>query len=77
VRLGIEVLGAFDDDQPSREVNTPGQSGSGYHDLHLILNKEFLAYLTITNVQASVMQGDTETQGLLQELVVHIREHSL
>jgi hypothetical protein len=77
VRLGIEVLGAFDYDQPSREVNTPGQSGSSYHDLHLVFNKQFLAYLTIATVQASMMQGDTETQGLLEELVVYLREHSL
>lgn len=77
MRLRIEVLSAFDDDQPSWEVDTPRQGRSRNHNLHLVLDEELLAKLAVAVVETSVMECDAETKGLFEELVVDLFDCSL
>lgn len=41
--LGIEVLSSFDEDETGREIDSPSESRSRNHDLHLVLHEELLA----------------------------------
>ncbi|KAH3673029.1 hypothetical protein WICPIJ_009915 [Wickerhamomyces pijperi] len=58
--LGVEELGTFDDDQVSRQVDTPSQSRGSDKDLDLVVLEQSMTDLTVRVDQTGMMQPDTE-----------------
>ncbi|KAI6759583.1 hypothetical protein HG530_010263 [Fusarium avenaceum] len=60
-----------------RQVDTPGEGTGGYQDLNLVVQEKLLSELTIRFDQTSMMQSDTEVDGLLQCIILDSRKVEL